>query len=452
MKRSLDNCPTVVLDWHHDQLTISEIPASPEKPRVYPMAIPTDTPNDLVAKSLKALYTKHKISPKTAIVLCHHDQTLIRLMTLPSRAGKQLAAQIRHKVAHYAVFAGTPIACTHHILSEEKTDDIPRQHALVAAMPRDTVTRITDICRLSGIGITTILPPAWPMILQLTQQIPSGFVLLLEKKSTLLFQVHRGQATHLQALPVGTDSDWHSVQTECQHHITALYQRVSPLPETLHIYSDKTEWKEDLLTLTAQPACTWIETSPGLGYSSYATHASGKNGNLAESLPLPQYKKLWIRFLSYITGICILLLLLFFVLYNLNQSVQKRITHVEKDLADMQAQYQEVTDITRKINMTKSLITGRREFIKLRQNFDWQLYFRELPTMITRNLKIESINGHADGYLYLEGKALSAEDVFAFLRQLKNTSYLEKVQLQEVMQEKESGMVRFSIKSKRISL
>lgn len=442
----------VVINWHPHKIELVAQTTHTQSISAHVDLLPNPSVASL-RQSLKTLYATCKLSPKSAVILCHHPKTLIRLMSLQARPGKQLTEQIAKKMGQYALFAGADIVSTHIIMSEEKTDGIPKQHTLVAAMPREAITDIVAACRLANLTISTLLPPVWAMMTALRHTISSGLVLLVEPNATRLFQVHHTQVHHLQTLSIGTNQGWQEVESTLRPHLDALIQRVTPTATALHIYSDNHEWRSPLLAITDALPTLWIETEGGgRAYAHYASHATSQNGNLMAALPLPQHKKLWIHFLSYITGVSVVLLLLFFVVYLLNHSVQKEITKVQHELQDMQTQYHQVTTITQSLSETKNLILGRRALLANRQVFDWQLYFRELPTMLTRSIRIERVNGHDDGHLYMEGKAVSSEDVFAFLKQLKNRSYLDKIQLQEVIQEKDSGMVRFSIKAKRTQL
>lgn len=422
---------------------------------------------DLMARLLKELWSRHQIPVKHASVVLNTKDVVLRVMEFGKASHEKMDKWIEEKLSQYVLLAEGETIYAWQKVSSFRFHDEFRVQVLVAAIKKDLYLPYAQVFKGAGLRLAATSLPSIALLRAIRDQAASFhnvLVISVQSEQTMMHIVDRGAIVYSHGLGISESAlSSEPSLTVFLENVTTLFHTVG---EKMHVRKVILEFglagAELLAETLAQRLALPVELArPDLNIGDGAFPNTDMRANmrsiglaLLEPLthnlvPDDQYREfgkkisLYIAAFSWVSAGVILAV--FFGLFLANVLIRSQISDIQKELRETQAHYLEVQKKDEEMNKVKILIKSRRDIVKHAEHFVWYDAFRELPILISRNIRFLSIQIGRDLEVKVEGEARYADDVFQFIKKLRTASYFVNPRLDEVVQETSAGTVKFRI-------
>lgn len=387
------------------------------------------------------------------ISLAFHSKNLIvKNMSVPLLNHDKIEAFLKEKMGQYVVFGGADIQVDWCVLGTVVIEGSPQQKILAGALKQEEACGLRDKLAHSGLGMSVLAPSflaLLPLMSPLEPDTVSG-LFYMDDTQTKVVLLHKKKPIHVAAFPLGSQhwqqdpskaaqsfALWFDQEEAVQ--VEAWYVHASVEQAALIVYIREKTQKE------TKALCD-LSFEQGLALG--AAHESPYMTMAPRALGLD--KQAWIMkttlWLVVASGLA---LGAFFVFFACTVFLEHQIKNTKHDLQELNKHYHSVVEIEKKLTLTKFLIVNRRKLLEEKNQFPWQKFFLELPILMSGHTKLMGLEEKQEGTIVMTGAAMTSEDVFQFLRQLRGYSGLQSADLLEVSQAKQTGWVEFTIQAKK---
>ncbi|MEK9657364.1 MAG: PilN domain-containing protein [bacterium] len=420
--------------------------------------------------TLKQLCIEHDIHAKKVIFISSDNHILMRIFTIPKSNAKGISEYIYKQLSSYTLFSGHELHKNWKILDTVTVNQEPHYRVVVLACKRDTFRRWNTImqhAQLSLFGITTHSAGLIHQFSTLENSEDKIIVCAEPNQTSYMAWNDRGlQHIHYGSTPLrklintnnasqNIDSIIHLLNSNNTRSQVYFY---APFLEENH--------KEALESLMKETKATFLPIDSFLDHClvnpdyeplvKITLPAIGAGKMTADDLLIlgltqgrPYFKLLLTYFLASLSLASIVMLSIFFLFYYQSKGLNQEIQVVKNELIATNKEFQVVQKIDSNINIMKKLIIARRKLNNDIHQFDAEIFYANLSTLVTEDTRIQSFKMDDKGEIVIHGEAIRSDAVFKLLQNLKNSPFFLKVKLNKVENNSRQNTVEFTITIQR---
>ena len=418
---------------------------------------------------LKELCAEHKLKSKKVTFISEDPRILPRLMTVPKKSTKWIAAYLQKEVKKYVLFSGSKIKLNWKIVDTVEQDGESFYRVFVVAMKADLYKTWVNVFKQAGMylnGISTHTL-ALDYALSKVKSKKNRMIVSIEPKQTVTYYIKNGAMMSLHIDPITTENLINHPDTlSYLDSIIKRHQRKLPdcdiyyycacwIPTQQRLL-DKALSSIDVNRLSTEELLQHISYDNSLTYpvESYVA-AAGIVEMTADDMLIvdltqgqPYFDVLLGYFIVTMALAAVVIVSVFMLFYSQTETLNNSIQEVRTELDEIDDQYKHVTVLEKDIDFLENLINKRKEKANNKSRYDAEHFFKTLPTLLNNNVRLEQFRMNAQGSIVLDGHAKGPDDAFTLLQELKKSSYFVNPVIKQVIQNKGESSVGFIINAK----
>lgn len=420
--------------------------------------------------TLKQICIDHNIRTKKMILISNDTNILMHIITVPKSNAKGISHYIHKQLSNYTLFSGYKLHKNWKILESVVINNEPHYRVVVLTCKSDTFYYWYNIFKRSHLSLFGITTYTAGLIHQFsTFDENKDKIIICSEPNQTSYTVWHDQSLqniYFDSLSLRELTNTKNANQKIGNIINLLNSKNKCYQVYFYAPFLEESHKVDLDPLMVATNASLLSVKPFLDQCivnapydhlvKKALPAIGAGKMTEEDLLIigfthgtPYFRLLLIYFLASISLISIIMLCVFFLFYYQSKGLNKEIQTVKTELVATNKEFTIVQKIDKNINLMKQLIIARRKLKNDIYQFNAELFYANLSTLITEDTRIQSFKINKKGEIHIEGEALRSDSVFKLLQNLKNSPFLINSKLSKVENNPRNNVVNFTITTQR---